>query len=167
MTTPPPDLDQPHLAIGLHFKRFPGRDEVWHNQEQRWYPLAEFDTHVRIYDDRVRGWFLDCASRLPHDGFVVLMIAVAYFEGNEHYRVGRVPRPGESGRFFRDGFARAFPELSGTPAVQTFYEDVRCGLFHDGITRERIRISNSLPDAVAARRSLRSASPAARPRLRR
>lgn len=144
-----PDLNAEHRAIGQHFKRFPDRKEVWHNAERRWYPLAEFETHVRIYDDRVRGWFLEAARQLPHDGFVVLMIVAAYFEGNEQYRQGETSEK-KSRSFFGEAFDRIFPALASSGAAKTFYEEARCGLFHDGMTRGSIRISNHFASPIEA-----------------
>ncbi len=141
-----PDLNAEHCAIGQHFKRFPDREKVWHNAERRWYPLAEFETHVRIYDDRVRGWFLDAAQQLPTEGFVVLMIVVAYFEGNEQYRQGETSK-NSSAAFFKSAFKRIFPGLPNDAAGK-FYEQARCGLFHDGMIRRSIRISNQFGAAI-------------------
>lgn len=92
-TIPPPDLkNDAHRAVGLHFKLFEKHaDLAWDNKNRRWLERSAFETKVAIYEDRVRGWFLDCAARLQADhnaGFVVLMVAVAYLEGNEQYRRG-------------------------------------------------------------------------------
>lgn len=148
-----------HRAIGLHFKRFPECDHVWHAEQQLWYPLDQLKTHVLIYDDRVRGWFLECGRRLPHDGFIVLMIAVAFFEGNEQYRRGESSDPRRSKEFFVDAFLRTFPSLRGSRAAATVYSEVRCGLFHDGMTRSNTRISNEFPDPIAWRDEMVLISP--------
>lgn len=162
---PPPDLKAPHTAIGLHFKAFPNNENVWHNALEHWYSLRDVQTHVSIYDDRVRGWFLECArQRLEHDGILVLMITTGYFEGHEQYRRGEASN-NNSGAFFKATFDRLFPDLATRVTGSrwskktkkdeaifvgdTFYTEVRCGLFHDGMTRSRVGISNhDVRDAV-------------------
>ncbi len=146
MDAAPPDLDkEPHLAISRHFKRFPDLDRVWHNDEERWYQLTEIETSIRIFDDRVLGWFLECARGLPHDGFVVLSVVIAYFEGSQYWHRGKVE--GRSGELFKEALKRVFPDLP-VEAAEVFWGKGRCGLFHNGMTGAEIRISNSLADAV-------------------
>lgn len=78
-------------------------------------------------------------------GFVVLMVATAYLEGNQQYREGRT-REGESKKFFVAAIQRIFSltEQQG----RELYGEVRCGLFHDGMTKHRVSIANEYPDAL-------------------
>jgi hypothetical protein len=150
MPPAPPDLQADHHAIGLHFKLFLASPEwVWHAHEQRWYERAAFETKVALYADRVRGWFLQWGDLLDghHDaGFVVLMLGVSYLEGNQQYREGATS-DGASGPFFRRALLRMCPAIT-TDEAKTFYKLVRCGLFHDGITKPGVGIENRFPDTV-------------------
>lgn len=150
-TVPPPDLkNDAHRAVGLHFKFFDKQPELaWDNKNRRWLERSAVETKVAIYEDRVRGWFLDCAARLQADhnaGFVVLMVAVSYLEGNEQYRRGSTSKR-KSEAYFVAALLRVCPQLDEKQAAR-FYKDVRCGLFHDGMTKRGIGIENRLPQAL-------------------
>ena len=47
---------------------------------------ATIETRIAIYEDRVRGWFLDQARILEkasdHGAYVILMVAIGYMEGH-------------------------------------------------------------------------------------
>lgn len=151
MPPDPPDLATDHHAISLHFKWFPSSPEwAWHAEEQRWYERAAFETKVALYADRVRGWFLQWGDLLDrhHDaGFVVLMLAVSYLEGNQQYREGRAGTKSDSAPFFKRALLRVCPGIREEHAGR-FYGLVRCGLFHDGFTKHGVGIENRFRDAV-------------------
>lgn len=144
-----PDLSWPHSAISLHFKVFHKTPELaWHAPTNRWLKRDDLETKIEIYDDRVQGWFLEWGDKLKAEhnaGFVVLMVATAYLEGNQQYREGRTSE-GESKKFFVAAIQRIFSltEQQG----RELYREVRCGLFHDGMTKHRVSIANEYPDAL-------------------
>lgn len=46
----------------------------------------DFQKYVDVYQDRLKGWFLDWAQRLDeeeHAGFAALQLALSYFEAHE------------------------------------------------------------------------------------
>jgi hypothetical protein len=146
----PPEASAPHIAVSLHFKKFehaPGF--LWHQEQRRWYDLSDLDTLIELYRDRVSGWFLDCVRQVQHNGgFIMVMVAISYLEKNERYREG--DKTGDdAGKFFKQALRRVFPELSKENA-KLFYEAVRCGLFHEGMTRRSVSISEDLPSALKA-----------------
>lgn len=147
----PPDQQKSHVAIGLHCKIFEAwPDWIWHNKQSRWLHSADPETAILRYEDQVRGWFLKWASHLreKHDaGFVVLMVAVSYLEGNQQYREGESSEGNKSKRFFCTALRRLFPLLTEEQA-KDLYAQVRCGLFHDGMTRKRVLIENREPEAL-------------------
>jgi len=91
----------------------------------------------------VKGWFLDRASDLVKEednGFVILMIATAYIEGVEQYRRGQQSN-GRSGYFFKEGVKRVFGiDFSSEGRLSDLHKELRCGLFHNGMTGPNIRI---------------------------
>lgn len=112
------------------------------------------DAKVDVFEDRVRAWFLDWATKLVHsdlidDGtspgdYVAISVALAYIEGIEHYRRGREPDPnrkGEAGNWFRASARGIFPAAS-EKAIGMLYKSTRCGLFHSGFTNDRVYISH-------------------------
>jgi len=113
------------------------------------------ETRVAVYEDQIRGWFHDPARILQkasdHAGFVLLLIAVNYVESYAIFRRGE-----DSNRQSRDFFLDAFKEIFFSEAedsrilddaIDEFYDQVRCGLFHAGITRGKV-VLTELPRAV-------------------
>ena len=102
---------------------------------------------IRIFERQVNGWFLDPASALVENednGFIILMIATAYIEGVEQYRQGKSSN-NQSKSFFIKGVKRIF-QLSPDydHRLDRFYLELRCGLFHSGMTGPNIRIQSEL-----------------------
>lgn len=102
------------------------------------------DDKITIYERQVNGWFLDRASELiigTNNGFIVLMVAASYIEGAQQY-INGVTSNGRSKEFFRQGLTRIF-ELNDIPEtlINKFYRDVRCGLFHNGMSGDLVIIS--------------------------
>lgn len=114
----------------------------------------DINTKISVYEDRVKEWFLNIAERLKIDneaGFVILQIAIGYIEGNQQYREGKSSHR-KSGEFFREAMKRIFPEIKQIKNVDTilgnFYDQVRCGLFHDGMTKRGVTISGEFGTPV-------------------
>ena len=112
------------------------------------------NTKILVYEDRVKEWFFEVGKRLKRDneaGFVILQIALSYIEGNQQYRRGE-SSDRNSREFFKEGIKQIFPELNQITNVDSmlnsFYKQVRCGLFHDGITGRFVTISGNFPEAL-------------------
>ena len=114
-----------------------------------------FETRVAIYEDQVRGWFLDQARILEkcsdHGAFVLLLVALSYVEGHAIFYRGQDSNR-QSPIFFRDAFKAIFPPISDSPelvdqAITELYHQVRCGLFHTGMIRKKVILDGafSLP----------------------
>lgn len=146
-----PSLDEPHTAISQHFKRFDADPAwVWDMRDDTWHDYALIDSRVLVYKDRVQGWFFQWGELLTNHhnaGFAVLMIAVGYLEGNQQYRNGQ-SSAGQSRQFVVQALRRLVPALSDDDA-NAFYSGVRCGLFHDGITKAGVFINHFLDAPVA------------------
>jgi len=54
--------------------------------------LTKLDDRIRVYEDQIRGWFLEPAKALlpvPNSSFAVLHILMGYFEHHAIYRYGK------------------------------------------------------------------------------
>lgn len=113
-----------------------------------------FGDWVDIWEDRIWGWQLEHAERLlgqGHDAaFAALHLAVAFVEPYEVFRAGE-SSDGKSRRFFKSGFSRIFnasqPPLTPAQldaAADALYTEVRCGLFHGGMTGTKVYVSNAV-----------------------
>lgn len=135
------------LAISLNFKWYSNRpSHVVDFRTKQEYAKDALDTKIMVYEDLVSGWFHQYGKLLQsHNdaGFVVLQLALAQIEGMEQYRQGESSE-GRSEQFFCTALKRIF-ELNESDDIwlKEFYSLVRCGLFHDGMTRRRVVIENT------------------------
>jgi hypothetical protein len=134
------------IAVSLNFKKYSDKPGVVVDfRTKQEYAEDALDTKILVYEDRVVGWFFGYGRLLQnhHDaGFVVLQVALAQVEGMEQYRRGE-SSDRDSSRFFRDGLKRIFSlDDSADGWLRDFYTLVRCGLFHDGMIRKRVKIEN-------------------------
>lgn len=140
------------IAISLNFRKYPDRPGVVvDSRTGREYLIQDIETKILVYEDRVIGWFLQYGRILQqhHDAaFVVLQVALAQIEGVEQYRSGKSSK-GKEGQFFRSGIKRIFSLTnSDDPWLENFYKLVRCGLFHDGMTRAGVWIENRFDQSL-------------------
>ena len=108
------------------------------------------DQKIEVFADRVTGWQLNIAQKcadIPHSGFAVLSIVFSYFEMIAKYQDGYkgVDKVQE---YFKKGFVDVYPTLSNEPQdirekiLEKLYYDVRCGMYHNGITGPDIELSD-------------------------
>lgn len=123
-------------------------------------PDPTLDDKIAVYEDRVLGWQLDIAelirseienappgSQWQHAAFGLLNCLVSYFEMIAQYRSGR-SSSGKSGQFFRDGLEEVFPRSFKPDEMEAIYSGVRCGLYHNAMTKRRVVLSGDFPNAV-------------------
>jgi hypothetical protein len=107
---------------------------------------------ITIYERQVQGWFLEPAfTMLSHmkdqASFAILAICFSYLEGVEQYREGQQSR-NRSRELFKKSFKRVFGEQTlDDQKIDVLYEQGRCGLFHDGMTRSGVICDTSLTTA--------------------
>lgn len=133
-------------AISLHFHIIPEKPGYVINVEtKKEYSLYDILTKILVYEDRVIYWFFNYGNELKKfqdAAFVVLQIAVSQIEGMEQYRKGQSSKK-QSPQFFLSGMSRIFSLTTSETQQLTnadFYGQVRCGLFHDGMTRDKVII---------------------------
>ncbi len=127
-----------------------GRPIVLDERTSRNLDVNDVDDKTIIYERQVKDWFLNRASKLVNgnnNGFIVLMISISYIEGVQQYINGQNSR-GNSNRFFQQGMRRIFNTDFTDTDLNYFYSQVRCGLFHSGMTQHKVIINNSYKDAI-------------------
>jgi hypothetical protein len=108
------------------------------------------DKKLDVYEDRVKGWTLQWArdlSRREHAGFAALAVALTYFEAHSIYCRGETSKD-NSKKFFREAFTDVFGHMVFGPVLAAriadfMYDQGRCGLFHEGMTKAKLRLRNS------------------------
>lgn len=107
---------------------------------------------IKIYERQVKGWFLEPTLRMvkykpENKGFLVLMSCLSYFEGVEQYRTG-ISSQGNSQRTFINAMNRLYPGQFSENQIRRLYNQARCGLFHDGMTKGQIIINRTYDNSI-------------------
>jgi len=132
----------PAYAISPHFTTtdFPGK--------------LTLDNKIDIFVDRVSGWQIGIATEIikhniQHSGFAVLQIIMSYFETIGKYSSGYIGDHGSKVNF-KIGMKRTFPEIGAEEEefLNSFYEDVRNGLYHIGLTKTNVGLFCDIPGSI-------------------
>jgi len=111
----------------------------------------DLDGKIKIYEDVVNGWFLDHARRLikeMHSDFVILMICTSYLEGNQQFKEGK-SSDRRSNQTIRKALKSIFHIPRGhEPLLNLFIKNVRKGLFHDGMTRNKASLCRDFDQPI-------------------
>jgi len=111
---------------------------------------------VDVLEDRFRNWILNPARELSKTdaGLVPAMtLALTYPEGIWCYK-SRSRSDVRSKEFFTCAFASVFQSSDLESEIlirvgQLLYQEARCGLFHEGMSRGRILLSRDAPDPIS------------------
>jgi len=108
-------------------------------------PLT-LDQKIEVFVARVKGWQIQPAidmrdQAIPHRGFAQLAIVVSYLEMVGKYRAGFVGDR-ESGKYFKQGMLYTFHDIpeSEIELPDAFYDQVRNGLYHLGVTMPNVML---------------------------
>lgn len=110
---------------------------------------------IDVFIARIEGWQIGVAKEIiqkeiPHRGFALLQIVFSYFEMIGKYYSGYI-REDKSRYFFGKGVTATFPEIE-TEAVEfltVFYTCVRNGLYHIGMTKPNVILTDDIPGSIA------------------
>ncbi len=112
------------------------------------------DKKIEVFIARVEGWQLGVAremvdKQVSHRGFALLLIVTSYFEMIAKYREGFIGER-SSAEYFKKGVRLVFPTVDQTmpnadDLLDSFYTDVRNGLYHLGRTGGKVLITGDIP----------------------
>jgi hypothetical protein len=111
---------------------------------------GSLDDLIDVFEDRLKYWVLEPAKALLGVRFgelAALSLLFGYFEPSAIYRKGEDSR-GQSKAFFRAGFIEVLRKAPISESLlgriaDMLYDEVRCGLFHEGMMREHIFFGNA------------------------
>jgi len=143
------------LALGIKYKWSPERPTdvyYYENNERKYQPIDSDETKIDIYKDKINGWFFNYGDNLLNDnnsGFILLQISIGQIEGWQQYKRGESSY-GKSAKFFKEGLKEVFDMKNNDhdTELEKFYKEVRCGLFHDGFTKNRVFIDNDFKNPI-------------------
>lgn len=101
---------------------------------------------IDVFEDQMQGWLFDQANQLKplqHAGFGILAIVLSYFEPIGQFLEGKA---GKSDRQFLAGLAAVFPSVDPFIPASVYgelYNQLRCGMFHRGITKSKVMITRA------------------------
>ena len=114
-------------------------------------PTDVFDKII-IYERQTKGWFLEPTLRMvrykpQNKGFLVLMSCLSYVEATQQYIEGEESNNRSKQTFVR-GVHRLYPDQFSNQEIESLYNQGRCGIFHEGMTRGQIIINSDFEDSI-------------------
>ena len=106
---------------------------------------------IDVFEDQMQGWLFDQANQLKplqHAGFGILAIVLSYFEPIGQFLEGKA---GKSGKQFHVGLSAVFPNVDSKIPESVhgeLYNQLRCGMFHRGITKSKVVITPTGQNAI-------------------
>jgi hypothetical protein len=114
------------------------RDEDW--QALKLSSPGDWNTAVAIFEDRMRGRFLDFVDAIEshkYAGFAVLAIDCLLIETLQQFRKGEPETPYKKGKqYFQDFLTETFKEDFDTKTAGIFYEHIRNGILHQAEVKQ-------------------------------
>jgi|SRR6185503_1219570 hypothetical protein len=113
---------------------------------------GKLEDMIDVFEDQMRGWLIDPANQLVHHqhaGFGILAIVLSYFEPIGQFLDGKA---GKSKAQFTRGLKAVFPDLEknvSAKIIAELYDQLRCGMFHHGITKSKVAIAPSGPHSLS------------------
>jgi hypothetical protein len=102
---------------------------------------GRIEDKIDVFEDQMLGWLVTPAKMMgtsQHAGFAMLAVALAYFEPLGQFLEGKA---GQSKAQFTLGMKAVFPAIPDDPVLfSELYDQLRCGMFHRGITKGKVRI---------------------------
>jgi hypothetical protein len=114
------------------------------------------ENKIEVFQRRVIGWQIDIADQLlqkiEDSGFAALAVLGSYPEMMWQYRNGQLSK-GKSRQAFCEEMTRIYPLFDlkypqNKDALDRIYDEVRCGMYHSGITKKRVALSGSFNSAI-------------------
>jgi hypothetical protein len=115
------------------------------------------DSKIEVFVARVEGWQLGVAREvidkgISHRGFALLLIITSYFEMIAKYQDGFMGE-GKSGYYFKKGILNVYPSIAialptSDDLLDSFYSNVRNGLYHVGLTRAGVLLSDDISGSI-------------------
>ena len=141
-----------YLAVGILGKFQDGAPVAIDQRTGETLDPRNIDHKIKIYEREVKEWFLNIASSLNtsnsfNNGFIVLMICMAYFEGVGQYRSGGSSKK-SSKKCFKNSIKKLYPERFTDAAIEKLYDKSRCGLFHDGMVKSGVTFSYDFDEPI-------------------
>jgi hypothetical protein len=113
------------------------------------------ENKIDVFADRINGWQLGIAKKIvkleiQHGGFALLYIVFSYFEMIGMYSSGYIGEY-KSKSNFKKGVKLTFPEIGPEEDIflNTLYENVRCGLYHLGMTKRKVMLRCDFPGSIS------------------
>lgn len=119
----------------------------------------KLDEHkIKVFKEQVQGWQLDIANYLlfgkdnipphPHAAFAALSILVNYFENIGMYIDGCTNDNKNSYTYFKRGFHHVLSLKITDEMVKRIYTELRCGLYHMGLTKKHVILTEAFPTGI-------------------
>jgi hypothetical protein len=132
--------------------------DCWRQASAGAYCWAHRGSTVDIFEERIRGRYLDLTDRLdrrPYAGFAVLALDSLLIETLEQFIRGVPNSDAQSRAFFMSFLSRPYCEVDGTiPFAEgrgrLFYDHFRCGILHQAESKNNSRVTSNPTAPIVA-----------------
>jgi hypothetical protein len=133
-------LTAPFITVSPHFELDTSSQTITEYSEQRElirsYSFDDKSLPVKIYRDRMTGWFFEVAERLllEHQDVAAVHMVTPLIEAIEEHIRGESSKY-KSAEFFKASVKRIFG-LTDSDALNLIYGGLRCGFAHHGFLKD-------------------------------
>ena len=111
---------------------------------------GKLEDKIDVYEDQILGWVVAPAKLMfpyQHSGFAILALALTYFEPLGQSLAGQFEG---SYTCFRQGLLTVYPNVHvpNEQVLRQLYDQLRCGMFHRGLTKNLVQINQSQDAAI-------------------
>ncbi|MFW0696702.1 hypothetical protein ACN09X_09960 [Aliarcobacter butzleri] len=121
-----------------------GRSEnikIYMDEEEKCFNQKE--VKIEVFKRQFQHWFFDAAEILKENednDFVLMMICAAYIEAIQQYKTNTSSDRGNSKNTFTNSIKIIF-NINSEEVLNAIYTALRCGLFHNSMIKENIRLT--------------------------
>lgn len=139
---------QTDIAKGVAAYAGAGKIQVYIDGKEK--DFEKKDIKIEIFRRQLQHWFFDAAEILKENEdnhFVLMMICATYIEAIHQYKTGKSSK-NKSGVFFSESL-KDITKIGFESELNHIYSALRCGLFHNSMVSENIRLVNFGEDAIS------------------
>ncbi len=110
---------------------------------------------IEIFRKQLQHWFFDAAETLienEDNDFILMMICATYIEAIQQYKIGNSSN-NRSGITFSNSLKEIF-RIDSDTTLKSIYSALRCGLFHNSMVNENIRLVRIGGEAISDNNSV-------------
>lgn len=135
------------IAKGVTAYARSGKIEIYINHEKK--DFSDKNIKIEIFKRQLQHWFFNAADTLienEDNDFILMMICAAYVESIQQYKTGKSSHK-KSKKTFLKSLKEIF-KVDSKKVLDSIYGTLRCGLFHNSMVNENVRLTRNEENAI-------------------